>query len=85
MEEHTNIPFIAYESAMSRFERINRRLWIMLIVLAVLLVSTNIAWLLYESQFEDYTITQEAENDSGDIVLNGTGEVNIDGQSKTND
>ena len=70
---------------MSRFERINRRLWIALIVLAVLLVSTNIAWLLYESQFEDYTITQEAENDSGDIVLNGTGEVNIDGQSKTND
>lgn len=85
MAEHTNIPFIAYEGAMSRFERINRRLWIALIVLAVLLVSTNIAWLLYESQFEDYTITQEAENDSGDIVLNGTGEVNIDGQSKTND
>lgn len=85
MAEHTNIPFIAYESAMSRFERINRRLWIALIVLIVLLVGSNISWLIYESQYEDYTITQEAENDSGDIVLNGTGEVNIDGQSKTND
>ena len=85
MAEHTNIPFIAYEGAMSRFERINRRLWIALIVLIVLLVGSNISWLIYESQYEDYTITQEAENDSGDIVLNGTGEVNIDGQSKTND
>ena len=82
MAEHTNIPFIAYEGAMSRFERINRRLWITVILLIVLLVSTNIAWLIYESQFEDFTITQEAENESGDIVLNGTGEVNIDGQSQ---
>jgi hypothetical protein len=56
-----------------------------LIVLIVLLVGSNISWLIYESQYEDYSITQEAENDSGDIVLNGTGEVNIDGQSKTND
>lgn len=68
---------------MARFERINRRLWITIILLISLLVASNIAWLIYESQFEDFTITQEAENESGDIVMNGTGELNINGQGET--
>jgi len=82
MAEHTNIPYIAYEGAMARFERINRRLWITIMMLAGLLVVSNLAWILYEAQYESYTITQEAENESGDIVLNGTGEVTIDGQGQ---
>ena len=72
MAEHTNIPFIAYEGAMSRFERINRRLWITIILLVVLLVSTNIAWLLYESQFEAYetTVTQESDPGNNNFIGN---------------
>ena len=72
MAEHTNIPFIAYEGAMSRFERINRRLWITIILLVVLLVSTNIAWLLYESQFESYetTVTQESDTGNNNFIGN---------------
>ena len=84
-EKGTNIPYIAYESAMSRFERINRRLWIALILVIILLVGSNIAWLIYESQFEDIVVTQESENDSGDIIMNGTGELTIDGISKADD
>jgi hypothetical protein len=55
-------------------------------LLIVLLVGSNIAWLIYESQFEYFetSVTQEAENaDGGDIYLNGTGEQTINGQSET--
>ena len=76
------IPLIAHEGIMATMERTIKRMWIVAIVLIVLLVATNIAWLVYESQYEDYTITQEAENESGDIVLNGTGELNINGQGE---
>lgn len=86
MNEPKDIPYIAYEAAQSRLERIIKRLWITTIILIVLLVGSNVAWLIYESQFEYYeeTVTQEAENESGDIIMNGTGELTIDGQSETN-
>lgn len=82
MSEPINIPYIAHEADMARLERSNRRLWIVSIILIVLLVASNIAWLIYESQFEDFTettVTQEADTD-GDVIMNGTGELNINGQ-----
>lgn len=84
MDEHTSIPFVAYEASQSRLERIIKRQWILCIILIVLLVGSNIAWLIYESQFEYYeeTVTQEAENNDGDIIMNGTGELTINGQSE---
>lgn len=82
MDEQINIPFIAFEGATSRLERSNRRLWIVILVLIVALIGTNAGWLIYESQFEDITITQEAENDGGDIVMNGEGDLTINGQSE---
>lgn len=87
MSEPINIPYIAHEAAMSRLERSNRRLWIVVLVLIVMLVGSNIAWLIYEAQYEDFeaTITQDAQNESGDIILNGTGEISIDGQSEPDD
>lgn len=81
------IPYIVFEADMARFERIIKRLWITVILLIVLLVGSNMAWLIYESQFEDFeaTITQDAQNKSGDIIMNGTGEISIDGQSEPDD
>lgn len=78
------IPYIAYEAAQSRLERIIKRLWITTIILIVLLVGSNVIWIVYENSFEDIVVTQESENESGDIIMNGTGELTIDGQSKTN-
>lgn len=83
-EKGINIPYIAYEAAQSRLERIIKRLWITTIILIVLLVGSNIGWLIYESSFEEVVVTQEAENGEGDIVMNGTGELTIDGESKAN-
>jgi hypothetical protein len=84
--QNTNIPFVAFEAVQSRMERIIKRMWIVIIILIFLLVGSNIAWLIYESQWEEYeetTVTQEANWESGDLIQNGTGEITINGQSET--
>lgn len=67
------IPFIAHESAMARMERTIKRLWILLMVLVVLLVGSNVAWIIYESQWEVYEtteVTQENENGYNSYIGN---------------
>lgn len=67
------VPFIVHESAMARMERTVKRLWILLILLAVFLVGTNVAWIVYESQWEVYEtteVTQENENGYNSYIGN---------------
>lgn len=47
----------------SSMERTIKRLWITIILLIVLLVGTNICWIVYENSFEDVTQTIEAEQE----------------------
>lgn len=49
-------------------ERNFKRLWIVVILLILLLVGSNIAWIVYESQFETVTITQDVDQDADDGV-----------------
>lgn len=58
------IPFIVYEKEMTRYERVIKKLWILIILLIVLLVGSNIVWIVYENQFENVSITQEVEQDA---------------------
>jgi len=90
MEENTNnnvesIPYIVHESEVARLERIIKRLFIICVMLIVVAVGSNIAWLIYESQFEDVVTTVTQELDSG---LGGTATINdgvhINGESATN-
>ena len=85
MDKPINIPFIAYEASMSRFERINRRLWIAVILLIVLLVGSNISWLIYEAQYERYeetTVTQE-NTDGNNNYIGNDGDIS-NGQTDNN-
>lgn len=89
-----NVPYIVHESALARMERINKRLWIVLILVISLFVATNAGWIWYESQFETVTTTVTQTSDGspnnyigndGDIY-NGTEkaetqEGNADGNS----
>lgn len=60
------VPYIVHESAMARAERGAKRLWVAIILLIVLLVGTNGAWLWYESQFETVeTVEVTQENADG--------------------
>lgn len=55
------IPYFCHEGDMARAERTIKRLWILCILLIVLLVGTNIAWIHYENQFQDeVTVTQDS-------------------------
>lgn len=74
-EFKTSIPFVAHESAMSRADRQNKRLWIVVILLVVLLMASNCAWLWYESQFEIVDTTEEIMLEAdGDGIANFIGE-----------
>ena len=74
-----NVPYVVHESAMARAERQSKRLVAIIILLIILLVGSNIGWLVYNSQFEvveeSTVITQENADgynnyigNDGDIV-----------------
>lgn len=79
MEEQNSritIDYVAHEADMAIMERVNSRLWKALLVVIVLLVVTNGAWIWYESKFEDVittteTVTQDTGNGSGDNTFSG--------------
>lgn len=65
MNDDTNIvSYVAFESACTRLERNNRRLFILCLVLIFALIATNVAWVVYENQFEDVEVTQEVEQET---------------------
>lgn len=66
--DNKDVPYIVHEGDMSRMERTNKRLWIIVIMLILLLIASNTAWLMYESQFTDEKTTyeQEVEQDASD-------------------
>lgn len=62
-EDPIMIPYYVHEGMMARMERVNRRFWILCIILFLGLVITNAGWIVYESQFED-VVTETVESDS---------------------
>ena len=82
--EQQNISYFAHEGMMARMERTIKRLWVLCIILIILLAVSNGAWVWYESQFTDetLTVTQDTSDginnyigDDGDIT-NGTTDNN---------
>ena len=63
-------------------ERTVKRLWVLIILLIMALLSTNAGWLWYECQYEDTVITQDVDTGDGDAVMSGTGDINY-GKDKT--
>lgn len=61
-----SVPYVVHESSMARAERQAKRLIAIIILLIVLLVGSNIGWLIYESQFETVeTSSEEVVVDAG--------------------
>ena len=86
-ENVTTIPYVVHEGDMSRMERINKRLWILCIVIFLALVITNAGWIYYESQFEEVvtTTTQEVEQDADGIGSNTFVGGDYYGETKSED
>ena len=78
-EQHAEpVPFIVHEGTMARAEITIKRLWITILLLIVLLVGTNGAWIWSQSQFEYCQTTQEVtqESNHGDNSFIG-GDVDV--------
>lgn len=73
-QESIQVPYVVHESATTRLERIIKKLALIIILLILLLVGTNIAWIAYESQFEtvmeETAITQDNEDGNNNYVGN---------------
>ena len=84
MEENSNIRY-AIDSFIMLQEKTIRRQWITIILLILLFVGSNLAWIYYESQFTDEVTTQEVTQDldaeGGDAIINDG--VHINGEGTT--
>jgi len=88
-----DVPYIVYESEMTRLERIIKRQFVLIIVTLCFLIGTNGIWLWYQSQFEEVTtttneVTQDVDSgDGGDAIINDGVEINGEGKtdSQTDD
>lgn len=81
-EELVNIPYFVHEGEMTRLERANKRWFIAFMVVLAMLFLTNAGWIVYESQFETYSVEQEVDSGIGSAYVTGVGDVNY-GESKT--
>ena len=72
-----DVPYIVHEGDVARLERVIKRMWVLVLLLIILFVASNGAWILWESQYEtiETTITQENADgynnyigNDGDIV-----------------
>ena len=69
-----SVPYVVHESAMARAERQTKSLVWVIVLLIVLLVGSNVGWLVYESSFDDMTETYTVEQDGAEAnnsVING--------------
>ena len=58
------MPIAQHEKDQNRLMGIIKRLVSVIVILIVLLVGSNISWIVYENSFEDYVITQDVEQDA---------------------
>ena len=82
-----SVPYIVHESALARAERHNRRLWIALLVSIVLIVVSNVIWLV-EWMSYDYVSTETVTVDGKDGIasyIGNDGDISYgENYSKTN-
>lgn len=57
-----NIPFIAYEYTMARFERTIKRLIAVIILLVIGLVATNALWIYEWNQYDYSDVTVDSQD-----------------------
>ena len=58
---NVTVPYVVHEATVARQERQTKRMWIALIVAIAMLFSSNVGWLIYESQFETISYEQTGE------------------------
>lgn len=64
--EKMSIPYIVHKATVTRLERINTRLWVVILILIFALIASNLAWVIYEKQFDvvEKNVKIECQQDS---------------------
>jgi preprotein translocase subunit SecY len=75
------VDYLVFESTITHLNMINKRLWILCLILIILLFGTNVYWVCYESQFQDETTTIEATQDGSGTNIVGGGNINYGAES----
>lgn len=84
------VPYVVHEADMARQERTIKRLWILLLVLVVLFVGSNAAWIYYESQWETVETTsteieQDTDGGGNNYIVGGDFNGEAKGESDQNE
>ena len=66
-----DVPYIVHEGAVARLERVIKRMWVLVLLLIILFVASNGAWILWESQYQTIETTITQENEDGYNNYNG--------------
>ena len=86
MSERKSVNIATVEGIIDRLDRINRRLVTIVVLLIILLVGSNVAWLVYESQFESCVTETETEIDAvqlgGQTNMVSGGDINYGADSE---
>lgn len=64
-----------YETSMARMDRQLKRLWIAILVAVIATVATNIAWLIYISQYDFESYEVAADNDGVANYIGNDGDI----------
>jgi hypothetical protein len=67
---NVTVPYVVHEATVARQERQIKRMWIALIVLAVALLLTNMAWIGYQSQFDTFSYDYTQDGNGNNIIGN---------------
>lgn len=69
---------LAIECISATYERANKRLWILCLVIFITCACTNLGWVFYESQYETVERTEvRQENESGyNNYIGNDGDIN---------
>lgn len=81
------MPIAQHEKDQNRLMKIIKWLVVVIAMLIVLLVGSNVGWLIYESQFETVETNEtivEATQDGEGVNIVGGGDVNYGTESKNN-
>ena len=76
----TTIPYFLHEAGMARLERQIKRLWIALIVAILVAFGTNLAWMIYNAQFDKTFYSQDGEG-INNINMGAQGDLNNGAES----
>lgn len=63
--EQKSVPYIVLEASEARHERIEKRLIIALVIVAIMMFATNALWLYHESQYDYTTEDVELRSETG--------------------